>query len=195
MQATSPRHVYWSYSYGFKQTKDFADPRVAVARQIAWAKTTSDVTDYSTPEPDNYNRAIFMSKPWECPLIEDQVVYYDSTRQGWITVMHVPEEQSVEVDQWIYTQPTLAVWRHLKPPRVKQQRKYLYTRDNKSASTLTDNERLYTMGYYDNLKTKYFSDDATYVDSLLGESRDLLKNFVPEEQSDTDDDNSSVILV
>jgi hypothetical protein len=188
MQPNISKHVFWSYNYKFNKQKDFPDPRIVIARQIGWKKNSTDFAEYTIPEPENYNRAIFMPTPTECPIVEDQVVYYDEHKQGWITVMYVPVEQIVEVDRWITTTYPSAQWRHTKPPRVKLQRGMLWTRDNKSNNTLTDNERLYTMGYFDDLKVKYFNDDTTYVDSLLGESRDSLKNFVPEEQSDEVED-------
>jgi len=182
------RFVYWTYSYEFKGKKDFIDPRIAIARHIGWKKSTCDVTDYPTPEPDNYNRAIFTRKLWECPLVEDQVVYYDQNKQGWMTVLYVPQEDIIAVDRWIQNLPTIAVWRHLKPPKIKQQRGMLWVRDNISDNNMTDNERLYTMGYFDELKVKYFSDDTEYVDSLLGTARAILKDPWPEaEEIEVDD--------
>ena len=188
MQLNTPRPVYWTYSYEFSGKKDFIDPRIAIARQIGWKKGNCELTDYPTPEPDNYNRAVFTTKLWECPLVEDQVVYYDQSKQGWITVMYVPEEDTVEVDRWIQHLPTIAVWRHLKPSKIRPQRSLLWTRHNISDTNQTDNERLYTMGYFDELKVKYFSDDTAYVDSLLGEARAILKDPWPEaEEIEVDD--------
>lgn len=178
--------MYWSYCYGFSQVKDFPDPRIPVARHTGWKKTTTEFTDYPTPEPDNYNRAIFTVKPQECPLIEDQVIYYDRVRNGWITLMYVPPNQIKDIDAWIYRSKKIAVWCHLKPPKVKPNRTLLWTRNNVSDNAMTDNERLYTMGYFETFKVKYFSDDATYVDSLLGEARASLEDLVPEEQDYTD---------
>lgn len=175
------KFMYWTYSPNRITKQDFPDPRIAIARQIAWHKTSNETTEFVTPEPDNYNRAVFTEKITECPLIEDQVVYYDKVRQGWITVMYVPREQIELVDAWIANSDKLAVWCHLKPPRIKPRRNLLWARHNISEGSQTDNERLYTMGYYENLKVKYFSDDASYVDSLLGEARDSLKNPIPEE--------------
>jgi hypothetical protein len=184
------RYMFWTYSPELKDKHDFPDPRIPIARHIAWTKTTNPDTEFFTPEPDNYNRAIFTEKITECTLVEDQVIYYDKVRQGWLTIMYVPDEQIQEIDAWITQSNKLAVWCHLKPPRIKPRRNLLWARGNIRDDTQTDNERLYTMGYYENLKVKYFSDDTTYVDSLLGEARATLKNFVPEEQSETDYDNS-----
>jgi hypothetical protein len=126
--------------------------------------------------------------PTECPLIEDQVMFYDSLRQGWITLMYVPQEQLTEVNAWITQLNPQADWRYTKAPKPKPHRQLLWTRHNFKINEQTENERLYTMGYYENLKSKYFSDDAEYVDSLLGTARAVLENFVPEEQNDEVDD-------
>jgi hypothetical protein len=138
------------------------------------------------PEPDNYNRAVFDLKPYDCEFIEDQVFYFDTNRNAWFSVYYVPDDQVEEFNTWIEQFEPQAFWQHLNAPKIRQQRPLLWCRNNVSERFLTDNERLYTMGYYDELKIKYFSDDTTYVDSLLGDARALLKDFVPEEQSDTD---------
>jgi hypothetical protein len=180
------KFMYWTYSPTFKNKHNFIDPRIIIARHIGWLKNNIEVTDFSTPEPDNYNRAVFTTTPQECLLIEDQIIYYDNQNNGWITLMYVPPEQIEDVDDWICSCNKLAVWCHLKPPRIKQQRSLLWARHNISDTNQTDNERLYTMGYYENLKVKYFSDNTEYVDSLLGEARAILKNYVPEEHDETD---------
>ena len=62
----------------------------------------------------------------------------------------------------------------------------LWTRHNISDTNMTDNERLYTMGYFETLKVKYFNDDTNYVDSLLGQARAILKDPWPEVKDETD---------
>jgi hypothetical protein len=178
----------WNYTRHFKLAQDLIDPRIAIARHLGWYRGTAPFTDFPTPEPDNYNRAIFAAKPINCELIEDQVFYYDVNRSYWFSVYYVPDEQVNEFETWIQIVKPTAYWRHLTAPKVRPQKTLLWTRDNKSINTLTDNERLYTMGYYENLKVKYFSNDTAYVDLQLGKSRDLLKNYVPEEHSDEVED-------
>jgi len=184
------KFMFWSFSPEYQGRRDFIDPRVVLARYLGWKKTFAEYTDYSTPEPDNYNRAVFQSQPTECALIEDQVIFYDSLRQGWITLMYIPREQLTEVNTWITQLNPQADWRYYKAPQPKPNRHLLWTRHNFRKDEQTENERLYTMGYYENLKSKYFSDDAEYVDSLLGTARAVLENFVPEEQNDEVDDFS-----
>lgn len=180
------KFMYWSYGPEYQGTQDLPDPRIQLARQTGWKKFHSHETEYPTPEPDNYNRAVLAHIPIDCSILEDQVFY--KHRDSWITLMYVPEEQIVQVDSWIRQCRPMAVWCHLKPPKVKPQRGMLWTRDNISDTNMTDNERLYTMGYFEELKVKYFSDDTEYVDSLLGSARAILENFVPEEQNDEVDD-------
>ena len=180
----------WNYPKYYRGRKDYVDPRLAIARQIAWRKYGGEYTEYPTPEPDNYNRAVVGNKPMDCKLVEDQVIYYDKIRESWITVMYVPDDKIEEVDLWLQQFPVY--WHHLKAPKIRQLKPMLWTRPKISDDNMTDNERLYTLGYYEDLKIKYFSDDTEYVDSLLGEARAILKNPVPEELDYTDDDNVSV---
>jgi len=178
--------MYWTYGPEYQGIQDLPDPRLALAKQTGWKKMHIDVTEYPTPEPDNYNRAILAHIPIDCSIVEDQVFY--KYKDSWITLLYVPEDQCTEIDSWIIQCRPMAVWCHLKPPRIKPQRGMLWTRDNISDKNMTDNERLYTMGYFDELKVKYFNDDTSYVDSLLGTARAILANPVPEEQDDEVED-------
>jgi len=176
----TPRHVFWTYAPEYSGTIELPDPRIALARHIGWKKFHTPETDYCTPEPDNYNRAILSRYPVDCEIIEDQVVYYQAQHKLWITLMYVPEELLVSVDTWMAQCKPMAYWQHNKPAKIKPRRGMLWARGNIRDDTQTDNERLYTMGYFDELKVKYFSDDPEYVDSLLGEARAALKNPQPE---------------
>jgi len=175
----------WIYPRYYRGRKDHTDPRLAIARQMAWKKyAQAEYTEYPVPEPDNYNRAVFSTKPIDCLLVEDQVIYYDASREGWITVLYVPDDKTELVDAWIKQFPIY--WHHLKPPKIKRQKPLLWTRPKISDDAMTTNEKLYAEGYYENFKIKYFSDDTEYVDSLLGVARVILKNPVPEELDYTD---------
>ena len=113
--------MFWSY-LGTKPKRDFVDPRIAVARQIAWQKLPGD-TAFSVPEPDNYNRAVITDKPVECVDIDDQVIY--KSFNGWITVLYVPEEQHEVYDSWLAKLKPRAYWQHTKPPKLKNKRSIL----------------------------------------------------------------------
>lgn len=182
------KHVYWTYHKNYTGIKEFIDPRLPVAKLIGWKKSTGEYTDFTLPEPDNYNRAIAAVNAIDCKLVEDQVVYFDEHNQLWITLMYVPESQTNDIDLWIKSIDKIAVWCHLKPPQLKKLRTFLWTRDNISDRNMTDNERLYTMGYYEKLKVKYFDDDTEYVDSLLGSARAILSDPIPEELDDKVED-------
>jgi hypothetical protein len=179
----------WTYTKAFQLKRDLVDPRIAIARHINWYRGKSAETANSVPEPDNYNRSIFADKPCECKFIKDQVFYFDKAKNAWFSVYYVPESQFEEFNLWIQEIKPSAVWHHTTTPKPRPQRPLLWNRGNVSERFLTDNERLHTLGYYENLKLKYFSDDPEYVDSLLGNARALLKDFVPEEQSDADYEN------
>ena len=176
----APKHMYWTYGPEYALGCELQDPRLALAKWLGWKKLHTPETEYRTPEPDNYNRAIFAGTPIDCTIVKDQVIFYDKVNQGWITLLYVPEHQIIEVDSWIEQCRPQAHWNHFKAPRIKPRRGMLWCRNNTSEDKQTDNERLYTMGYFDNLKIKYFSDDTEYVDSLLGEARATLKNPQPE---------------
>lgn len=177
-----PKHMFWTYGPEFAKRNYLSDPRMALAKHIGWKKFHYPDTEFKTPEPDNYNRAILAKYPYDCTVIEDQVFYYDKDTKGWITLMYVPDNLVGAVDSWIYQCKPWAVWCHQRAPKIKPQRSLLWVRSNICEDNQTDNERLYTMGYFDDLKVKYFSDDTEYVDSLLGEARASLKNPLPEEE-------------
>jgi len=183
---TQQKFMYWTYGPEYQGIRDLPDPRILIARHIGWKKLHSPETEYSIPEPDNYNRAILAHIPIDCSIIKDQVFY--KYKDSWVTLLYVPLEQCSQVDNWIRQCRPMAVWCHLKPPKIKPQRGMLWARENISDNNMTDNERLYTMGYFEDFKVKYFNDDATYVDSLLGSARAILKNYVPEEHNDEVED-------
>lgn len=92
--------------------KAFIDPRLPIARHTGWVRPTGTVTEYATPEPDNYNRAIFAPEPVDCAFVENQVIYYDEKRQGWFTVLLVEPEQMAEYEAWAAKQNWYARWQH-----------------------------------------------------------------------------------
>ena len=113
--------MFWSY-LGQKPKRDYIDPRIIVARQIGWQKLACE-TSYSVPEPDNYNRAVITDRPVECRAVEDQVIYKD--KNGWITLLYVPEDQHDEYDSWLAKLKPKAYWQHTKPPKLKNKRSIL----------------------------------------------------------------------
>jgi len=168
------------------RNKTFDDPRIAIARHIGWIKSTSPDTEFSLPEPDHYNYAGLSAKPIDCPFLTNQVFYQDRKTKQWWSVYYFTEEQNEEFLAWADPINFNLCWTPYRPTRMRTRRGLLRTRTKISDTNQTDNERLYTMGYYENFKVKYFNNDATYVDSLLGPARAVLKNPVPEELDDID---------
>jgi hypothetical protein len=114
------RPSYWIYS---KPTRrEFTDPRIPIAKQIGWQKYLGDETTFSLPEPDNYNRAVVTDTAVECPFIENQVIYKDSVKNGWVCVMLVADEQMGEYTAWQERLSPRAHWQHTKPPKLKKTR-------------------------------------------------------------------------
>lgn len=163
------------------RTTTITDPRIAVARQIGWIKSSTAETEYSIPEPDHYNYAGLADRPWDCPYITNQVFYQDKKSQLWWSLYYVPHEQVKQFVAWADPIEFIQRWTPFRNSKMRNRRGLLYVKGKVADHNQTDNERLYTMGYYENLKSKYFDDDATIVDSLLGHARASLKDYVPEE--------------
>lgn len=152
------------------------DPRFPIAYHIGWTRPTQKLeTDWSTPEPDNYNRAILARKPIECEFVRDAVYYFDAERSAWWTVYCVPKDQLDQFDQWVQEQDYQLRWYQPHPAATRCRKGLLYNRKN--GSEMTTEERLYTMGYYAKLSSKYFSDDDRKLLERLGPVRTELLNL------------------
>jgi len=142
------------------------DPRIAIAKHMGWTRPIGQVTEYSLPEPDNYNYAGLSVKPIECPFLSHQIFYQPNKTKLWWSVYYVTEENNEEFLAWSENIEYLQCWTPFKSTRLREQRPMLWTRANVSEQTLP--ERLYTMGYYDELQ-KEFNIDIT---NNLGKPRD-----------------------
>ena len=159
------------YKNPFKPVKirQPADPRLAISQHVGWAKQGSEYTEFSLPEPINYNRAIYHSKYIECAFVKDQVFYLEPKLKVKVSVYYVPQNQLAEFDSWMAAQPHDYLWKYLYELPLKKPRRLLTVRKNLAG--ITDNERLYTMGYYEKLGSKYFSEDDTMLSERLGPAR------------------------
>lgn len=157
------------------------DPRIAIARHIGWIKPISNETEFSLPEPDHYNYAGLASCPIDCEFIADQVFYQDKKTKLWWSVYYVTEQDNDAFLDWSESIEFIQCWTPFRSSRMRNRRGLLYVKGKVADYNQTDNERLYTMGYYEKLKSKYFDDDTKIVDSLLGSARASLKDYVPEE--------------
>jgi hypothetical protein len=178
-------HLYWQYIDNTCPT--LADPRMPVTRHIAWQLPTT-VTMYSGAEPDNYNFAIFDTRPHDLKFIQHQCWYkvdqlINRKRvQGWMG-LYVAEErlQSILFNREILKIQPRAVWRYnkaklIRTKRTELQREKLHYK--KETGYLTTEERLYQQGYYEKFKNKYF-DDEKFL-RVVGKPRGFVLNPEPE---------------
>jgi hypothetical protein len=179
-------HLYWQYIDNTCPT--LADPRMPVTRHIAWQLPTT-LSLYSGAEPDNYNFAIFDTKPHDFKFIQHQCWYKVNQTikrqpvQGWMG-LYVAEErlQVILFNREILKIQPRAVWRYnkaklIRTKRTELQREKLHVK--KETGLLTTEERLYQMGYYEKLKNKYFDDEHLF--KVVGTPRGTVQSPIPEE--------------
>ena len=145
------------------------DPRIAISKHIAWSKPTAYITDYALPEPDNFNYAVMGDKPIECKFLEYQVLYKKPVENKWWSVFFVPSEQRDIFLAWLELQEFDIYWSANRSTMFRDRRPMLWAPKNKPE--LTDNERLFSMGYYSKLHNKYFSEDDKTLLERLGPAR------------------------
>lgn len=145
------------------------DPRIAIARHMAWIKATGLApTVWRVPEPDNYNHAIRTHRPVACDFVKDAVFYKDLATNKWWNVFYVPQDQTEAFRAWVDQQNTDFYWYHNKAPAPRLTRNILY---NTPHAELNTEERLFQMGYYAKLSSKYFSEDDKKLLELMGPIR------------------------
>lgn len=177
----------WRHRWGPDSKLYYPDPRIALARHIEWNRNGLGETQFTIPEPDNYNYAILADRGVECDVIKNQVFYKDTHRNGWITLYYVPDDQDQCFNAWLAQAPWRSYWRSNRPVAVRQPRPLLWNRQR--ATELTLEERLYTQNYYRDFFAKYFSDDTkTFVERILGRPRDLLEIYRVQEEPDNEYD-------
>jgi len=154
----------------YYSNKTVTDPRLDISKHISWTKSAMPYTDFSYPEPDNFNHAVLNYKSIECPLPISQVFYKEKKGNLWWSVYCVEEKHHNDFIDWLYTQKVVVYWYNSKNPIKRHRRQLLWHK--KSQNELTDNERLLTMGYYADLKSKYFCEDNKMFDSRIGIPRE-----------------------
>lgn len=155
--------------------RGLTDPRPEIAKHIGWEKKQGPNTEWSVPEPDNYNRAVYADRILICEHIQDQVTYKCKDTGGWWTVLHVPKNRNAIFEAWLTKQPWLVRWNYEYAPAVRNMKKIL-TPDN-IRSDITLPERLFAMGYYAKLHDKYFSEGTDdWLLSRMGPIRDCVLN-------------------
>jgi hypothetical protein len=166
--AITSSNLIWHYSGDFGK-QNLPDPRTAIARHLQWTKPVygkegRGLTDWSTPEPDTFNSALFALEPIECPFVECQVWHYDELRNGWFSVYYIKPEQKLAWARWFMQQTWLAYWTVFKPSQLRKTRSMLAERRRKNSDEITLNERLDQQEYYSSLISKV---EESAKDSVL----------------------------
>lgn len=165
---------YQIIDYGKLSKRDVMkfDPRVAIARHMCWQPNynPTSLATWSIPEPVNYNRAVRAAKPIECKFIENSIFYRDERTGSWWSVYYLLDPVKDQFEEWVKLQDIEIYWFNSKTPRVREQQRLMFSRAN---SDITDNERLFQMGYYETFGSKYFADaDSKSMSVRLGPIRD-----------------------
>jgi hypothetical protein len=86
----------WVYAESYKGDKELPDSRIIIAQHIGWANGWgNDKTVWQTPEPDNYNLAVFGKLPLDCPFVENQVFFYNKKFLGWFSMCCEQDKQLI----------------------------------------------------------------------------------------------------
>ena len=180
------RPTYWQYIND--SCPLIFDPRIHITRQMSWLRVGEE-TNWTGVEPDNYNYAIFDSKPHDLKFIKDQCWYRTNEKfrkkkiLGWMSVYVITDREEIFLfnREVLRLQPH-AVWRYDKAYPVRPKNTILRRekqRGKHSENNLTTEERLYQMGYYEKLETKYF-DDEVKLKVNLGTPRGIVQRPEPE---------------
>lgn len=155
----------------YKGLKNRIDPRVPIARHIAWQATTNSGTPspWHVPEPNNYNYAVRGPRAYDCAFLQDQVFYREENSRRWWSVYYVTQDKIPQFEAWARQQSIDYLWFNSRAVPIRQNQRLLW---NTKCAELNDSERLFQMGYYANLRSKYFIDDDTELLSIMGPVRD-----------------------
>lgn len=191
-------YTYWTQH---TDTGQLPDPRISIARQMDWVAPTKQQRKDSTwtgCEPDNYNFAIFDQQPHDLKFIEQQCWYKLSQRfrgnkiSGWFSVYVITEKELVhQFNQALIKIQPQAVWRYPKSQPMRPRRSLLIKenpRSDISDRTFTTEERLYQLGYYENLERKYFAGNEEKLIARIGQPRRAVLDYQPEDDSLSDSD-------
>lgn len=185
---------YWQYN---NDCPFLFDPRINITHHIGWSNPGVKPSLWQGAEPDNYNFAIFDHSPHDLKFIEEQVwykvdqVFLKQKIQGWMSVYYIPEQNQIhEFRQTMIKIQPWAIWSNLLTPKIRSKRTLL-ERENiykpRSSTNFNTEERLWQMGYYENLKLKYH-DDEKFL-KVVGTPRgDVLNHCYQEDNSEEVED-------
>lgn len=184
--------AYWQYIG--KDCGLLPDPRISVVRHMGW-QLPVNISLYSGAEPDNYNFAVFDHRPHDFKFIQHQCwykidhVFKRKKVLGWIG-LYIAEErlQSILFNREILKIQPEAVWRYdkarlIRPKRTELQRERFHYKSKDG--NLTTEERLYQLGYYENLQRKYFDGDERFI-KVVGQPRGFVLDSYPEDMDQND---------
>jgi len=158
---------YLRYDPNLRPVK-LTDPRIAIALHIQWEKTNATVSPWTFPEPPDYNMAAAGLKIYDCPFIQEQIFYRDNINpELWWSIYRVPRDIISQFKLWLINyQPEIPIiWAHTATRKPHPSKTLLHSRSG--GGDLTENERLYSLGYYDRLKSK-FSNHTEYLTQKIG---------------------------
>jgi hypothetical protein len=106
----------------------------------------------------------------------------------WWSIYIISAEQHTAILAWAKNLEIDIFWYNSKLPRRRASRGLLH---NTKCAEINTEERLFQMGYYSKLQSKYFSDDDRKLLSLLGPVRDrVLSDLGLEDTGKFDEANS-----
>lgn len=169
----------WMYAESYTGEQTLGDCRLPLVSHIDWKSSySSDITEWQTPEPDNYNLAVFARQPFDCPFVENQVFYYDKKHKGWFSVCCETDTGKIaDYIQWAQRQPIIAYWHYKRAHKIRHRKKILENGRNNSPH-LTMDERLFQLNYFD--KLKYKCDNEFIVERRIGTPRLVALQSLPE---------------
>ncbi len=170
----------WHLSKDYQPKTTFIDPRLPIVKHTAWVQDIRQGKTFNkTPEPDNYNFAVFAARPHEIPDIVYQCWYRDRLRGGWFSMCVLQNTQETHIAHtWLQNNPWYAYWTYIAAPAIRQPMSIIqqqtYKKNTKPEPT--PDERLYQMGFYQGLLDKGL--DEISMQRIVGTPREL--NYEPD---------------
>jgi len=162
----------WQIASPLKAPERLGDPRVPITRHIDWTTPWQASTTWSQPEPDNYNRAILASRPYDIQGIRSQCWYQLPRNPNWFSVYYCATESEIDIwTNWVKINPVIAVWAHTAHPirrrlnRIEQ----ASTRQWGRVKLATEDERMIDQGFTEKLILK--GADPDYIAHYMGRRR------------------------
>jgi hypothetical protein len=170
----------WHLKKGYEPTSIFIDPRLPVVKHIGWSMNVYHGKTFNrTPEPDNYNFAIFAKRAYDIEGIRFQTWYRDRMRGGWfsLSVLRTPEETQL-AHNWLQANDWYGYWLYEAAPAIRP------TMTSIEQQTLKKNtkpepcldELLFNQGFYDKLLIAGL--DEISLQRMVGTPREI--NYEPD---------------